>query len=132
MRFLFLFLFILSFVSGIDLALKLQKLIDNKSEKSIEILKYNPFFTKKEIKQMPVREAGVINHNKRYRKRALSLVAILNHRAFVGGKWIGKDDIIDGYRVEKILQDSVILINKEEKKILRFKKIKDILKIREK
>jgi len=131
MRFLFLFLFMFSFIFGGNLALKLQKLIDNKSEKSVEILKYNPFFTKNEIKQISDKKFGITRKKKRYKKRDLSLVVILDHRAFVGGKWVSKNDIIDGYRVEKIFQDSVILINKRKKKILRFKKTKDILKVRE-
>ncbi len=132
MRFLFLFLFAFSFAFGDELALKLQKLINSKSEKRVEILKYNPFFTKREIKKPSSKKLNSIIQKKTIKKSDLKLITILGHKAFVGGRWIEKNDIIDGYRVEKILESSVVLKNRKKEMILGFKKTKEILKVREK
>ncbi len=132
MRFLFLFLSVYSFVFGDKLALKLQKLIDNKSEKSVEILKYNPFFTKKEMKQMDSKKSNSIKQEKTVKKIDLKLITILDNKAFVGGRWIAKNDIIYGYRVKKILKNSVVLKSRKKEIVLKFRKTKEILKVRKK
>ncbi len=132
MRFVLIFSLLLSFLFGDDLAIKLQKLISNKSEKKVEILKYDPFFTKKDIGRVYDKKTSSLKRKKIARKIDMKLVAILDNQAFIDDRWVAKNDIIYGYRVKKILKDSIVLIKKRKKVILRFKKGRKILKIREK
>jgi len=52
-------------------------------------------------------------------KTSHSLTAILNHRAFIDGKWYERGDSLGSYRVESIGRSSVTLKSANESKTLR-------------
>ncbi|NOX16362.1 MAG: hypothetical protein GXP61_10150 [Epsilonproteobacteria bacterium] len=127
MRYILIALCIFSFVFGESLSARLDKLIGDKSIKKVTILKYNPFFTKKQEKQIKKKE---ITTNKVNKIPKLKLITIFNKKAFINGEWLGKNDKIHGYKIKNILTDYVVLVKKNRKKILRFERIKEILKVR--
>ncbi len=132
MKILLFGLILSTLVFGDNLSLRLQKLINDKSEKRVEILKYDPFFTKSEIKKTYKKDSTLKKVNKRAEKRELRLISVMGSRAFVDGRWIGKGDTIAGYRVKKVLKNSVILFKKRKMIVLKFEKNTEILKVREK
>ncbi len=129
MRYFLIFLFLFSSVFGADLSQRLQYLIQDKKVKTVTILKYDPFYTKQIEKQL--RKYNLPTPKKR-KKRALKLVSILGNRAFIDGTWFGDGDKVDGYKIKKVLQNRVILSRQSKIKILRFKKNRNILNVREK
>ncbi|MFK5882470.1 MAG: hypothetical protein QM482_09680 [Sulfurospirillum sp.] len=132
MKFVVSVLFLLSFVFGDNLAQRLQKLINDKSEKKVEVLKYDPFFTKLEIKKTYKKDLVLKKKKKTVKNRELKLVSIMGTKAFVDGRWIAKGDVVTGYRVKKVLGNAVILYKKRKTIVLRFEKNAEILKVREK
>lgn len=129
MKILLLFLLLFSSVFSDNLGKRLENLIHNQKVKKITILKYDPFFTKQEIKKIYKQNHVVYRKTK---KNILRLVSILGNKAFVNHRWLGVHDVINGYKVDKILQNSVLLHKKNKTIVLRFKKSKEILKVREK
>jgi len=128
-RLILTFLVLFSFSFGTNLAQRLDKLIQDKDIKTITILKYDPFFIKKEVNKSYVNK---VNNIKVKPKKLLSLIAIFNQKAFINGKWIGKGDMIYGYRLKNLYTNKVILVKKHKKITLLLTKSRNILKIREK
>jgi hypothetical protein len=127
MNYLLILLFTFSVVFGEDLSQRLDKLIQDKQIKQVTVLRYNPFFTKKEEKQ--IRKTEMIT-KKSIKNTRLRLITIFNNKAFINDRWLGKNDKIYGYRVKEISANSVTLNAKNKNIILRFQKTKEILKVR--
>ncbi len=129
MRYLLILSLVFSFGFGDNLSLRLDKLILDKSVKKVTILEYNPFFikqTKRQIKKNDFFAPAVI------KKQKLRLITILNNKAFINNRWLGIQEKISGFVVKKISKNSVTLIKKHRKVVLRFQESKDILKVRKK
>lgn len=127
MKYLLIFLFMISAVFGDNLSERLDRLIQSKQVKTVINLKYDPFFTKKEEKKLKKKETKA---NKNITKQKLKLITIFNGKAFIDGKWLSKNDKIYGYIVKKISNNDVILEGKNRNLTLRFEKTKEILKVR--
>ncbi len=132
MKSIFAIILISSVLFGDVLIQRLDRLIKNKRTKSIVVLKYDPFFTKKEIQKAYFKDAVAKKKVLVPVKKRLELVSILGKKAFVGNRWVGKNDTIDGYKVKKVSNNRLILVKKGKLLILRFKKSKEILKVKEK
>jgi hypothetical protein len=128
-RFFVIFLLLLSFSFGGDLAQRLEKLIQNKDVKTVTILKYDPFFIKKEVKKSYVNK---VSDMKTKSKKSLHLIAIFNKKAFINAKWLGVGSSINGYKLKKLYNNKVVLVKKHKQITLLLTKSKNILKIREK
>ncbi len=129
MRYFLICLFLFSSVFGLNLSQRLENLIQDKKIKTVTILKYDPFFTKYEKKQL---QKYYFHVQKKKKKRALKLVSILGNRAFIDGKWFAKGDKIDGYKIKKVFPNRVVLYRQNKIKVLKFEKNKNILNVREK
>ena len=127
MKYLLILSFMISAIFGGNLSERLDRLIRDKQVKTVISLKYNPFFTKKEEKKLKKKEI-ITKKNTKIQK--LKLITIFNGKAFVNDRWLGINDKIDGYIVERILNNGVILKKKNRKLTLRFEKTKEILKVR--
>lgn len=128
MRYFVIFVILLSFSLGDNLSVRLENLIKNKQDKKVIFLNYNPFpITKKEKKSTEN------NSNVVYRKKTklLNFVTVINDRAFVNGRWLKVGDKIDGYRLEKIYSDKIIVNKRGVKTTLSLGMKQNILKIRE-
>ena len=129
MRYFLICLFLFSSVFGLNLFQRLENLIQDKKIKTVTILKYDPFFTKYEKKQL---QKHYFHVQKKKKKRALKLVSILGNRAFIDGMWFAKGDKIDGYKIKKVFPNRVVLYMQNKIKVLKFEKNKNILNVREK
>ncbi len=129
MRYIFLLVLILPIVFAATLDMRIKSLIKNKKDTTITILKYNPFVVPKKVKNA---QANIAHIPQQKAKKRLRLVTILNKKAFVDGRWVEKGDTIFGYSVKNISQDRVLLEKKGKIVVLKFKKDKNILDIRDK
>jgi len=130
MRYILLLALILPIVFAATLDMRIKNLIKSKKDTTITILKYDPFFIRKEIKDT---HTGIVSHTPRHQaKKRLRLLTILNQKAFIDDRWVQKGDTLFGYSVKKIFQDRVLLEKRGKRVILKFKKDKNILDIREK
>ena len=59
-------------------------------------------------------------------KEVFELKAIINSRANINGKWVGIGDLINGYKVVDIMDDSVYLKDGNKSKMIFFNNIKKI------
>ncbi len=59
----------------------------------------------------------------------LTLITILNDRAFINSKWYKKGDKLYGYKIVYIGDDKVVLKKDNKVKYLQIKKIKNLLKV---
>ena len=130
MRYLVLFLLVTVLSFGDDLASRLKNLISDKTQKSVVVLRYNPFSYK--IDKLAPILAHKQTKTSEKAKLVLNLVTILGDKAFIDGKWMRKNDIIHGYKLSQILKNRVILSKKRKKIVLRFKESRKILKVRKK
>jgi len=128
-RLLLIIALLFSFSFGGDLAQRLEKLIQNKEIKTVTILKYDPFFIKKEVKKSYVSKASDM---KAKPKKQLHLIAIFNKKAFINKKWLSIGSSINGYKLKRLYDNKVVLVKKHKKITLLLSKSKNILKIREK
>ena len=60
--------------------------------------------------------------------KVLTLGAIMNNSVMISGKWYKQGDSINGYKVNQITYDSVLLIKKKKKLLLSTKSIHKNLK----
>ncbi len=129
MRYLLIFLTLISFSFGDNLAVKLDNLIKTKQVQKVVILKYDPFFIKKDtIKSYKNKEMIT----KKIQVKHLNLVTIINNKAFINGRWLSEGDTINGYKVKNIYANKVVILKKNKRVVLSFEQKQDILKIREK
>ncbi len=130
MRYILIFVLMLTVLLAQDnLSIRLDKLIQEKSVKKVAMVKYDPFLIKKEIKT-EVKKANI--SKKKTQKKELMLISIFGDRAFIDGSWVKKNDHIRGYKVVEIKKKSILLSRNHKILVLKFKKSKEILKVREK
>ncbi len=129
MRYIFLLVLMLSTVFATTLDIRIKNLIKSKKDTTVTILKYNPFVTHKEVKNA---QTNILHTPQAKVKKRLRLVTILNKKAFVDGRWVEKGDTIFDYSVKKISKDRVLLEKRGKIVILKFKKDRNILDIRDK
>ncbi len=132
MRYIVFILLICSLAFSESLVERLQSLLQDKREKRVQILSYNPFVIKKEVSKKYKTSTPSKKKRKRVNKRGLRLVGIMGKRAFIDGRWVGVGDRVSGYEVKSVGARSVVLLKKRKKKILRFEKNEKIVKVREK
>ena len=123
-------IFIFVFINAQDLSVN-KKYIDELLNYKVELPKdiYNPFFIRT-IKKV-TKENKVIKPKKtvfKFVEKKLTLLAILNNKALVKlegtdiTKWLKVGDVIDSYRLKKILNQNAILVTiKNKTKIISMK-----------
>jgi len=104
----------------------IDELLDKEQTKELELPKYDPFKRAKPLLVRKLSKAPVA------KPRRTELVAILNEKAFINGRWYQKDDELMQGRVYKITDESVYIKQGKKIKILRLKKEKRLLEISEK
>ncbi len=114
-----------------ELSDKLDSLIKNKTEKKVVVLKYNPFY-KPAIKEEEIGNKKKALHVRTKKNDDFNLVAIINKKAFINGKWYKEGERIGKFKIKLIKKDSVVLFGDRKKLLLDFISDKKILKIREK
>ena len=114
-----------------ELSDKLDSLIKNKTEKKVVVLKYNPFY-KPVIKEEEIGNKKKALHVRTKKSDDFNLVAIINKKAFINGKWYKEGERIGKFKIKLIKKDSVVLFGNRKKLLLDFISDKKILKIREK
>jgi len=124
-------IFIFVFINAKDLNVN-KKYIDELLNYKVELPKdiYNPFFIRTIKKE--VKENKIIKSKKpiiKFIEKKLILLAILNNKALVKlegtniTKWLKVGDVIDSYKLKKILNQNTILVSiKNKTKIIRMKK----------
>ncbi len=114
-----------------ELSDKLDSLIKNKTEKKVVVLKYNPFY-KPAIKKKKIENEKKALHVRTKKSDNFNLVAIINKKAFINGKWYKEGDRIGKFKIKLIKKDGVVLLGNRKNLLLDFVNDKKILKIREK
>ena len=104
----------------------IDQLLDNEDKTEIEVPQYDPF-----------KRATPLLHKKSKRikvHKALptQLVAVLNDKAFINGKWYKKGDVLSEGKIVDVRADSVYLKKGHKIKILKLKKTKSIFTLDQK
>lgn len=131
MRYILLLILFISANAG-DISTLLSKInylksLTSKGFKEIDI-KYDPFMQTKKIfvkKKNSKKEVVKSSIN----KVSLTLITILNGRAFINSKWYKKGDKLNGYKIVYIGNDKVMLKKESRVKYLQIEKTKNILKV---
>jgi hypothetical protein len=98
----------------------------NNEEERLEIPQYDPFRRAKPLLVKKLSKRPV------YKPAPVTLIAVLNDKAFINGKWYKNGDLLSEGKLIKITDESVYLKKGNKIKILRLKKEKSLLKISEK
>lgn len=112
-----------------DLDSKLSELIVYKNSNHDIVLDYNPFINDNTMKTLM--HDGNNNTGSSEGKKEMKLVSILNQKAFIGGKWYGVGEMIEGKKIIKINPNTVELKQGSQITILAFEASKDLLKIKD-
>jgi len=100
------------------------------SGKGMLNIAYDPFFGNKKIAKASSKSTKKRVQKKRIakkRRKSLVLSMILNNKAFINGKWYGKNQKVEHYMLKKIDQDSVVLVRKNKTIKLRLYTVKNLL-----
>ena len=130
MRYILVIMLFISANAG-DISILLSKIDYLKSETSKSFkeikLNYDPFIQTKKIfiKKRDLKVATKPSP----KITPLTLITILNDRAFINSKWYKKGDKLYGYKIVYIGDDKVILKKESKIKYLQIKKTKNILKV---
>ena len=111
-----------------DLDSKLNELIVYKNSNKDVVIDYNPFINENAIKAL-MNESNATSSNET--KKEMKLVSIINQKAFIGGKWYGVGEMIEGKKIIKINSDTVEMKEGSKSTILAFEASKDLLKIKD-
>jgi len=95
--------------------------------KTIQYKLYDPFSAAKPLLNKKYNYSNGLKHP----SQSIILQTTLNKRAFIGGKWYNKGDIVNGFRIRKIYTDSIVITKNSKMKIVRLKMVKNILKMKE-
>lgn len=96
-----------------------------KSFKEIKV-DYDPFA---QAKKIFIKEKKIKTVVKQSLKTSLTLVTVLNDKAFINSKWYKKNDKLYGYKIVYIGNDKVMLRKQNKIKYLQIKKTKSLLKV---
>ncbi len=117
-------------VSLSQIKAKIKELKKTKDNNFTEIkIKYDPFCKIEKIIKL---KKNKIVFPKRDKKHCLSLLAILNKRAFIDHKWYKNGDIMNEYKIIHIYNNRVVLKKRNRIMILKIKHRNKILNIQEK
>lgn len=111
-----------------DLDSKLNELIVYKNSNKDVVIDYNPFINENAMKAL-MNESNTTSSNET--KKEMKLVSIINQKAFIGGKWYGVGEMIEGKKIIKINADTVEIKQGSKSTILAFEASKDLLKIKD-
>jgi hypothetical protein len=103
----------------------IDELLDNE-EKTLELPEYDPF---KRAKPLLIRK---LSKRPVYRPAPTALIAVLNDKAYINGRWYKIGDVLFEGKLFKITDESVYLKKGNKIKIFRLKKEKSILQVSEK
>ena len=103
--------------------LVLQTQLKNQSEKKIKIT-YDPFYPK--TKKVSTKRQKSIHHKQKQYSHRPVVSMILNHKAFIDGKWYSKHQKVAHYMLSQIDEDSVTLTQKGKSLTLYINHPKDI------
>ncbi|MDX1810178.1 MAG: hypothetical protein R3331_11620 [Sulfurospirillaceae bacterium] len=128
MRYLLILTILLSFVFGDNLSTRLEHLIQNKHEKKVVFLSYNPFQVNKKEKKAAESYRDITPKKQNH---PLDFITVMNKKAFINGRWFKAGDIVAGYKIEKIYPNKILVNKKGVKTTLGLGIKENILKIRE-
>lgn len=94
------------------------------SDEKISKIK-SPFIVEKKVVKLTKDENGKINNVQNAQEVTYELFAILQNRVNINKNWYKINDTVNGYKIIKINQNSVVLDNAGNKLKLRIKKGKD-------
>lgn len=128
MKQFFLLLLIGTTLLAQDLDSKLNELIVYKNPNKDVIIDYNPFVSENTMKTL-INDNNTTSGNGV--KKEMKLISIINQKAFIGGKWYGVGEMIEGKKIIKINADTVEMKQGPKRTILAFEASKDLLKIKD-
>ena len=128
MRILLMMIVSISIVFGADLSTRLDQLIHSKKEHKIVFLHYNPF----EVTKKAADEKRLLKSTGQKQAMPINFVMVLNHSAFINGRWYKVGDSVAGYKIERIFSDKIKIEKKGMTTTLYLKNKQQILNIREK
>lgn len=111
-----------------DVDSKLNELIVYKNSNKDIVLDYNPFVNESTMKTLMKDSVPASNSEI---KKEMALISIMNQKAFIGGKWYGIGEMIDGKKIIKININTVELKQGSQITILAFETSKNLLKIKD-
>ena len=111
-----------------DLDSKLNELIVYKNSSKDLVIDYNPFINENAMKAL-MNESNTTSSSET--KKEMKLVSIINQKAFIGGKWYGVGEMIEGKKIIKINADTVEMKQGSKSTILAFEASRDLLKIKD-
>ena len=103
---------------------ELQTQLKNQSEENIKVT-YDPFYPK--IKKVLKKHQKSIYHKQRHYYHRPVVSMILNHKAFIDGKWYNKNQKVAHYMLQEINEDHVVLTKKGKRITLHINNPKEIL-----
>jgi hypothetical protein len=128
MRYFLVFLVLLSLSYADNLSARLENLIKTRQDRPVVFLNYNPFQIVKTEKKTTDRYTPSTRQKK---AEPLDFVTVINHQAFVNGRWLKVGEKIAGYKLEKIDSDTIIVSKNGVKTTLGLGVKQNILKVRE-
>jgi len=104
----------------------IDQLLNNEDTTELEVPQYDPFKRATPLLQKKS------TRDKVSRPLPTQLIAVLNEKAFINGKWYKEGDVLAEGKITEVRADSVYLKKGRTVKILKLKKIKSMFTLEQK